>query len=88
VERIEFAALEIVQGALLIDVRLLCLQTRRRGVLGVFGAVFLELEADGQLFGFDFGKFSGDFRADAFARSFSSTSCWSLACSYRCGPRR
>ena len=40
VERIEFAAFEIVEGALLIDVGLLGLEARGGGVFSIFGAVF------------------------------------------------
>ena len=68
VEGIEFAVLEVVESALLIDFGLLRLNTGAGGVLGVLGAVFFELGADGELLFLYSGELLGDVRADALRR--------------------
>ena len=75
VEGVEFTLLEIVKSALLIDFGLLGLDPSAGGVLGVFGAIVFELEANGELLFLDSGKLLGDVRADALLVELLSTSC-------------
>ena len=70
VKGIEFAAFEVIEGALLIDFRLLRLNTGARGFLGILGAVILELGADGELLDLHTRKLLGDLGAEALGTEF------------------
>jgi hypothetical protein len=65
VERVEFTALEVVEGALLIDFGLLSLNAGAGRVLGIFGAVFFELKTNGKLFDLDASELLGDIGVNA-----------------------
>ena len=65
VEGVEFAFLEIVKGALLIDLGLLSLDACTRGVLGVLGTVVFQLDTNGELFFLYPRELLSDLGADA-----------------------
>src|SRR5712692_2719875 len=67
---VQFRAAQSVESALLLDAGLLGEEARSRGICGIFGAFFLELDANGQLLGANFGQPCGHVRAEAVGAKF------------------